>query len=269
MISLVQLQATGIQHSNLGVVGSVEDVIAGRVRDDLRTRKLLAKDYRFGFEIGSAHGLQSLGESVLVNGHCYTTSTDPQDHYLQTISGNSFYTSGIFLVPHTAQASYHLRPMRDAVGVAYQDFCHSIHEETQGPCLVAALVRFKHLEATYIQKAPIHGENIFEHKETYYGDLKLQFDDCCCFLVSTMANFYVDPKAVLEQLKVVLYQNPFDVKNELNIHTHGIVLNRELRDVSLLLPRDVTHTLHFYNENTVVSEVLWGEVFVIHQIEAL
>lgn len=269
MDNLVQLLSTGVACTDLGVIGSVEDVIAGVVRPDLQTRKINASDYRFGFELASPHGLHSMGESVLVNGNCYTTSTDKNDHYLKTISGETFYTSGIFLVPHAAKSSYHFVHTHHKSGINYQNFCEEIHQTTGSACLMTAVLHFKHLEATCIQKAPVTGQNIFEHKDLYYDNVKLQFDNCTCFLVAAIANFYTDPKKITEELKVVLYQNPFDVKNELNIHTHAVILNRAVRDVSTLIPKDVTHTIHVFNANTIVDEVLWGEVFVVDKVKAL
>lgn len=264
---IINLSPTKIKNTQLGVVGSVEDVIAGQVRPDLKTRVLHAKEYQFGFELASPHALESMGESVIVNGNCYTTSTDKNDHYLKTISGESFYTSGIFLVPKSAESSYHFQPEKYSEGIAYQNFCEQIHAKAGGPCLAVALVHFKSLEATHIQKAPIYGENIFDHKESYYGDLKLSFDDCYFFLVVAMANYANDPQSITDQLKVVLYHNPFDTSSSLNIHTHGLVLNRKLINPSDLTPIDVTHTVHLYTEKSVIDEIIWGEVFIISGIE--
>ncbi|MDP1573732.1 MAG: hypothetical protein Q8L78_02185 [Coxiellaceae bacterium] len=265
----IHFYQTKVKNTQLGVVGSVEDVIAGVVRPDLKTRLLHAKDYQFGFELASPHRLESMGESVIANGMCYTTSTDKNDHYLQTISGETFYTSGIFLVPKTAESSYHFQPEKHEEGIAYYDFCEQIHAKAGGPCLAVALVHFKALEATHIQKAPIHNESIFDHKADYYGDLKLSLNDRYFFLVVAMANYGSDSASITEQLKVVLYHNPFDTSSALNIHTHGLVLNRRLVNPSELTPSDVTHTVHLYTEKSIIDEIIWGEVFVIGGIEQM
>lgn len=266
-MSIINLISTGVEHSDLGAIGSVKDVIAGVVRSDLKTRTWDAATYRYGFELASPHKIQSMGESVLVNGLCYSTSTDKRDQYLKVIFGKTFYTSGMFVVPKTAQASYCFKPMQSRSGMPYQDFCHGLHQTINRPCLFVALLHFKQIEATHIQYPPIYGENIFEHQDQYYSDLKLYFNQKYCLVVCAFANFSTDPRNTLKELEVVLYQNPLDVKNELNVHTHGIILNRTIRDVSTLFPEDVTHVVHLYNASSVVDEVVWGEVFVVNHVE--
>ena len=263
---LINLIPTGIKNSDLTVMGSVEDVIAGKIRPDLKTTLFEANEYQFGFELASPHSIESMGESVLVNGYCYTTSTDKADHYLKTIAGKLFYTSGIFLVPKTAKPSYRLAPAKVSDPMTYFDFCKKIHAATGGPCLITALVRFKYLESTCIQKAPIYGQNIFEQAKEYYHDLKMQFNDCYFFLVAAIADFKNDSKKITDQMKVVLYHNPFDESNALNIHTHGLILNRRVSDVRTLVPKDVAHTVHLYTENTALDEIIWGEVFVVGSV---
>ena len=85
---MLSVGKTSVTCTDLAVIGSVEDVIAGVINEKIENRHFSALDYRFGFEVASPHSQESIGETVLVNQNCYTTSTDKHDHYLQTIYGN-------------------------------------------------------------------------------------------------------------------------------------------------------------------------------------
>lgn len=256
--------------NTLGVIGSVNDVIEGIVDPMLAKRRYLAEDYRFGFEIGSPHSLQSMGEAVLANGTLFATSTDKNNNYLKTISGASFHTTGLMLVPHEAKPNYELKPVKRSAGLNYYSFWNDIYQKIQKPALFAALLRFKHLTATYIQAPPIHQENIFTHKEKYYGaQNQITLQDRYALVVGVFAQLKQDNPALLDKLKVVIYQNPFDIKDELTIHTHAIVLHDFIPDYREIKPEHVAQTIHLINANTVIDEIVWGEVFSIGDIRDL
>ena len=162
------------------------------------------------------------------------------------------------------EENYTVTPSKNTTD--YQSLCQEIFRQVNAPCMIAALLKFKHLACTYIQKAPIHHQNIFDHKDIYYGDFKLNFNDRYCFVVAMMADFSAISKTLSDQLGLILYNNPFDKKSALNIHTHGIILNKAVTDYAEIMPNLVTDTVHLYTENTVVSEVVFGKVFVVKEI---
>ena len=265
----VQLIKNSDNLINLVTIGSVKDVIAGVIQPALRTHAFDASHYRFGFELASPHSVTSLGEAVLVKDYCYATSTDPEDHYQHVIYGKTFYTSGMLLVPLKTQANYLLHPSLDATGICYEAFCEAIHQKIQRPCLYVALLKFKQLTTTHIKKTPIYGEPIFTHQNDYYGGTEKIFEDCMGFVIGVFANFTTDPSAITQQLGDVLYHNPFDKQSLLQSHTHGLVLHHPLPHMTALEPTDVQQVVHVYNKNTVITEILWGEIFVINQVNAL
>ncbi len=267
---MLSLKKTTTDWSNLGVIGSVEQVIAGTIDPSLKNRLFNASDYRYGFEIGSPHSFASLGETVLVNQTCYTTSTDKHDHYQQTIHGKQFCTSGIFIVPHAARPSYIMTPEPSDQDLAYQLFCEKIYSTTQQPALFVCLARFKTIYFTSIQSPPIAHKNIFTHKSIYYGaNSTSHLTDTHAFIIGIVSNLTKDDPKLLNELKVVLYQNPLDIRNELTMHTHGLVLNQLIHRPEEIEPTNVKKTIHVYNQNTILSGVLWGEIYVINQVNNL
>lgn len=262
----VKLIPTHAGFANVIVIGSVKDVIAGIVKKELRQQKFDATKYLFGFELASPRSVESFGESVLVNNYCYATSTDPNYYYQKTIYGKTFYTTGMLLVPKQTSANYLIQKANYSKGISYDDFCQAIYREVQRPCVYVALLRFKQLNTAYIKKPPIYGENIFAHQEAYYGGSQETFSDCTCFVIGVLANFATDPSLITDKLADVLYHNPFDKQAVLQSHTHGLVLNQKAADLAALEPSKVTHTVHIYNKNTIISEIIWGEIFVVNEI---
>src|SRR3990167_820077 len=188
----LKLNATGSSPSRIVAIGSVNDVINGVVDEHLKNHQFQATDYRFGFELASPHSIESMGEAVVTNGLCFSTSTDEKYEHFKTIFGKSFYSSGICLVSKSEKPTHTLMPLHYHTALPYHEFCEQIHQTVGGPCLFASLVKFKKLSATYVQKAPIYHENIFEHKAEYYGDFKITEKECYFFLVSVMADFSKD-----------------------------------------------------------------------------
>lgn len=263
----LKLNATGSAPAHIMAIGSIKDVINGIVPQDLKNRQFQASDYRFGFELASPHSLESMGEAVVANGLCYTTSTDEKYEHFKTISGKTFYSSGLCSIPKAEKPTHMLMPLHYHAALPYQEFCKQIHQIVGGPCLFASLVRFKKLSATFVQKAPIYHENIFEKKELYYGDFKIEKKDCYFFLVCLVADFSRDNKALINQLSTVLYRNPLDQERALVAHTHGLILNDRVADLALLTPEKVVQAVHLHADNSLLSEVLWGEVFAIDGVD--
>ncbi|WP_108651510.1 hypothetical protein [Dongshaea marina] len=250
------------------VIGSVEDVIAGIIQPRLINQTFKASDYQFGFEVATPCGIDSMGESVLVNGWCYTASTDKHSQeYLSTISGQEFQSSGCFLLPQGET------PCSKFIGydlaLPYADYIEKLYREFNQPLLFAATVQFKELCAAYIAKAPVYNENIFENRDIYYSEPKMTFHNVSCFIIGAVTD-YNNPSLseVNNQLKVVLYHNPFDETNSLSSHTHGVTLDRYQERYEDIHPDNVDKTLHIFNEGSII-EAIQGDIFRIGSVTSL
>ena len=55
---------TGAKASRLGYIGSVIDVIAGKIPKNLDGKMFAADNYRFGFEVASPQNKYSIGDTT-------------------------------------------------------------------------------------------------------------------------------------------------------------------------------------------------------------
>lgn len=245
------------------VYGSVQDVIAGRCAEDLTW--LDAGDYRYGFEVASPQGRESIGETVVVNGFCYSASTEA-DHLGQTLSGQRFVSNGIFLVPKDAQPSHRFSGDQS---ITMDDLVKKILEQAQAPCVYVAKVVFETLSATYVTKAPIHNENIFENKSTYYAKAPQQYHKVSAWIMGVVTD-YNNPQLenANKPLEVVLYRNPFDSNGALSNHTHGVILSQDVC-VTDIQPAFVDQVVHIFNQDTIIASIREGEIYTIADVRGI
>ena len=244
-------------------IGTVRDVIAGVVPETLRKRYFHAHAYQYGFELASPEGIAGLGEAVLVNGMCYATSTDASSlRYLKTVSGDAFMTSGIFLIPNGVQPSHRIEQTFDSA-YGLNDVYDALFTEIGQPLAFALRFDFDLFYGTYIGKAPIFGENIFEKASSYYSQAPETLRHVSAFLVGAIADFR-DTKntALLQALDVVLYHNPFDSTENLTTHAHGVTLTQNITEVSEITPMLVDRVWHVLSGESRVTSVR-GEVFAL------
>lgn len=263
MSDSVKLTATHHPANDLAVYGSVQDVIAGICRDPLK--KLNAKDYRYGFEVASPLNKESIGEAVLVNGYCFSASPLEGDEG-KTLSGENFVSHGVFLVPHTAKPTHTFSVDRP---INMDDFVAQALQQSQAPCLYVANVVFQTLSATYIARAPIYHENIFEHKDIYYSHAPRLYHNVNAWIVGVVTDYH-NPQfeQANQSLEVVLYRNPFDRSGALSNHTHGIVLCDSL-ETDAIHPDKVEQVLHIFNKDTVIASISSGELYAIQSVQTL
>jgi len=102
----LSIYKTGHGLCELGHIGNVSDVIHANIPKEVTAKRYNAKDFKMAFEIATPKTVASLGDTVIVNGYCYTTSTDVTSlDYGRTISGHEFITGGVFLIPLNALPS--------------------------------------------------------------------------------------------------------------------------------------------------------------------
>lgn len=256
----------GSIQTKVGHIGSVKDVIAGHVAPSLAKKYYQAADYQYGFELASPKGLNSLGEAVLVNGHCFTRSTDKHSkHYLQTISGPTFLTSGLFVIPKGGQETYHLYKVF-AIPLSLAVLYDKLYAIIEQPFVMAGFVEFTQLHCTAIAKPPIYDEPIFNYRQQYYPHLPQILRHQPTFIVGAVADFvHSKEKFLLQQMEVVLYHNPFETMQGLTTHTHGLTLKHRLEKTNEITPEQVKEVWHVLADTSLVSSVR-AEIYVIGEV---
>jgi len=278
-------------HNTLGYLGSVTDVIAGKINPSLKNKIFHAEDYAYGFEIGTPKDWESLGDTILVNNHLYTQSTDQQSSdFGKVISGEEFKSSGLFLIPHRAEPNAEFSYSSDSrtdlnsdLFLDFSQFQQELYQKIQEPFAFIAQVLFKNLHANAISKPPIHAQNIFENTADYFKispwDLKNQH----AFIMGVVTNFEDQKlKNINQALSAALYHNPFEHHQEhkqetqsqskniipLSSHTHGLCLKQCVSHPQDIVPSLAERVVHIFSENSSIQKIQ-GQVFIISQMQDL
>ncbi|NGX59575.1 MAG: hypothetical protein KR126chlam3_00727 [Chlamydiae bacterium] len=244
-------------------IGTVQDVIEGKIPQEQMSKKIDAAAVAYGFELATPKEPSSLGEAIMVGGRCYTTSTDENSsEYGKVIYGREFIPGGVFIIPHGAKSSHKASLSQPAI--SFERFYQDVHKEVKKPFAFVGLFHFETFHGTAISKPPIHGENIFSHKESYYKFPESRLEDVFCFVMGVAAQ-----KDDLEKthLETVLYDNPFDTKSTLVSHSHALLLNQSVPNIEDITPQHVEHCLHVFNEGTTIRK-LEADLFTIQTTEA-
>ncbi len=268
--------------NQLSYIGSVEDVIAAKINPQLKNKKFHAKDFAYGFEIGSPKDWESLGETVLVNNLCFTQSTDSKsNHFGQAIYGEEFLTSGIFLIPHSAKANFSIsfESLNPNTLLAFKDFYQNLYQKIQRPFAFISTVQFKNLSCNAIARPPIDGKPIFKNTSEYYFILPWDLSDQAAFMVGVVADFQdQSSNKINQQLSPVLYHNPFEESHSdnhnhsdnLTMHTHAITLkkfpNLDSQKNPIFKPDQVEKTVHVFSDQTLIQKIE-GLVFMISDMK--
>ncbi len=248
------VHATGQGPTIFQHIGTVENVIAAHLPPEVTSKRVSAADFYMGFELATPKELSSLGEAVLINGLCYTTSTDSHaKDYNKTINGSEFIPGGIFLIPKGAKPSHRVEINEK---MPLLDFYNSLYRQVGQPLAFAGIFYFTKFHGTAIGKPPINGHNIFTHKQEYYPNPETRVENVYAFVIGALTDFKGHP-TVNEELKTVLYKNPMDAGSELTQHAHTLLLKKRVTHITEILPNLVDQTLHLFAEGT---ELVSGSV---------
>lgn len=251
----------------VGHIGYVDDVLTGRVNPSLAKLKFRADDFKYGFEVGSPQNIKSLGEALLVNGKCYATATDPDEdkEYLQTISGDEFYTTGFFVIPKDTKPTLRLQESFTKQN-SMQEFYTSIYTKLQQPFAFAGFFEFAELCCTAIAKAPIYNEEIFANLDGYFPTPPVIKNNVRAFLVGVVADYTATKNdKLLNKLTTALYNNPLDKKDKLTTHAHAITFSQEIHSVSAITTNAVNSTVHVFEDQTLINNFN-VEIFAINDV---
>jgi len=268
MVNNIILTSTNHGPCQLGHIGTVVDVIAGRLPTELAQRKFKANDYAYGFELATPQDAASLGEAIMVNGMCYSTSTDKDSNtYAKLLTGPEFITSGMFLIPHTAKPSHHAKFIATAGSLNLLDFYSYIYQKIQRPLVFVAVIQFSNLHATAIGKAPIHGVNIFDNSKEYYCNPEINQTQVNAFVMGAMTDYKTKQYAeVNKALEAVLYRNPFDENTGLTHHAHILTLKQPVDDIAAITPALADRALHLFVEGSTV-QTLSAAIYTVNSLK--
>lgn len=259
----ISIQKTGYGPAMLGHIGTVADVIAARLPEEMTSTRFSAADFGMGFELATPRELSSIGESVLVGGVCYANSTDRNSpEYNKTISGRDFVSGGMFLIPKDAKPSHRVEVDGKT---SLNDFYKTLYKEVERPLAFAGIFCFSKFHGTAIGKAPIDGHNIFTHRKEYYPNPDIEVDHVYAFVIGAMTDFVGYPE-INKQLTTVLYKNPMDARSELIHHAHALLLKKKVEKPSDIVPMLVDRTLHLFLDKTSLLSGT-AEIFTVAGVE--
>ena len=255
MTANLMVTATGAEASCLQCIGSVADVIAGHVPKELQDKSFKAADYSYGFELASPVGLSSMGEAVIVNKQCYATATDSAaSDYKQVIAGPTFVTSGCLLIPHQAKPSHQVVLTESSSPQELGQLYNDIYQQIQQPFAMVGFLEFAACHYTFVTKAPIRGENIFENQASYYNEPAKTKPDARVFIVGALTDFNAVKFAALnKKLTAVLYNNPNEASTALNAHAHALIIDKSVTTESAITPQTVEQVVHLYADKSIVK----------------
>lgn len=242
-------------------IGSIIDVIAGKMPSSLDGKVFNAPDYRYGFLLASPHDKYSLGETVIVNNNCYTTSTDKnKPGYNKTIYGPKFVTSGVFLIPHEAKPTYRVTLDARSKPMPILDLYNAIYESVDCPMTFVGLIEFADFHAIAIGKSPIDGVNIFSNHQEYYSNPPVVAKNVYACIIGVLTDYrQTKYDSLNQQLKVVVYSaiHPGDsdgVGAQLTNHAHVLTLKHAVADISAITPEIADQVLHMFIDGTTVAQ---------------
>lgn len=261
------IEATGHGPAKLGHIGSVADVLRGNVPHPLSTRKFQAAEFSFGFEMASPRDLHSLGESVLVNGVCYTTSSDKSSSdYSHTIYGREFLTGGMFIIPRETKPSHLLTFKADGYSCTFSHLYSILFDAVKQPFALAGFMDCVSLHGTAVGKPPIDGQAIFDHKAEYFPNPDLQLTNVTAFVIGVVTDYREKGLSrINKQLEVVLYKNPFETNSVLSTHAHALTLKQPVKCLDDITPHQVDKTLHLFAAGTVLR-FLHADLYTISHL---
>lgn len=266
-ISIVTTQA-GPSRSEC--IGSVQDVIAGRIAPHLEKKRFDAHAYRYGFLLGSPKNRTSLGETILVNNQCYTTSTDATSpEYNTTIYGPTFMTSGLFVLPLQARPSHTVTLDTDQEPMDITAFFNEMYRLINRPLACVGLVEFAQLHGTAVGKPPIDGRNFFDFYQEYHPFPPTLSANTHACIMGALTNFgQTDYATINKELESVLYKtsSPGDPNGEdICSHVHALTLKSRVSATADITPQSADRVVHVLEDKTIIASAHL-DVYVLDHI---
>jgi len=229
-------------------IGTVQEVIEAKLSAATTEKRIKASEFLYAFELATPKGINSLGEAIVVNGTCYTTSTDlDSPDYFRLIYGPDFIPGGLFILPSETKPSHQVTLDES---LSMDAFYETLYQKIQQPFAFVGLFHFSSFHAMAISKPPIDGKNIFDNKQRYYDQPEIQRSGVDAYIMGVVAK---SKELKPYNLDSVLYRNPFDTKSSLVYHAHALLLNKSMKEIESITPEDVEQCLHLLSDGTTMS----------------
>jgi hypothetical protein len=227
--------------------GSIEDVIRGVPPASLRPIAL--STFRAGFEAGSPEDVESMGEFISFNGVGYFKSTNRGNGYYQMRCGTKVITNGALFIGTESDPTFCIDV---TTPVTFEEFYRIVYELAGAPfCFTGAAV-LRRYHATAVARAPIYGQNIFDHEDIYYSEPAVDDQEVPAAVMGCVARLDLiqDPMFSVG-LRTVLYSNPMERDAGLDSHTHVLRLSEPVRHTEEIVPANATDVHHLFRDSMI------------------
>ncbi|NDD58899.1 MAG: hypothetical protein EBZ47_06585 [Chlamydiae bacterium] len=236
----------------LGAIGNIQNILCGNFPDHLCLNYFQSKEYACGFGYGSPKDLDSIGESILVNGTCYTQSTDPDSElYNKLIHGQEFLTSNYFLVSQGSAPTFSAKG--SDVQLEIEALFKMLVNAIKTPIAISGLVTFETLRGSCMGKAPIHKKLIFENKSEYFPFSEIHKNKTCAFIMGVVS----DPsesswEIINKKLQTVTCKSPLEDTPSLLQHIHVLILDGPCKSEESISSSITAQCIHLALKGSVI-----------------
>jgi len=263
----------GSEKGSLGVIGDVNDVLQGVVKDNVKDKEWTKENSGIaGIGAATLGKWGAVGEAVFINGMAIIRSADNGSaDYYKTLTGPKFKTQFSVFVTNGAKKDGEFT-VNNKEGVTMTDFYNKLYESIdKKPFCFVGVAKFGPLKAIALTKAPVYGDKLFgEMKKQYYGN-PVEVLPCENALVVGCAAHYGDLKdnqELLKKMGKLLYVNPLDTgKKDLEVHSHAVTLKTCRASAMEVKAEDVKDAFHMVSDAKInIAKVC---VFAVKGVDTL
>ena len=266
-MATLNLHKKSCSKNTLSYIGHVNNVINGIVPANLKNRRFMADSFKYGFEAGTPQGIYNIGECILMNGLIYSSRTDPtrkeRDHLMW---GPEFVTPGMFLVPHSCNASFIGDYCSLYEGVTFDEFYKFLFDKIKIPFTVVGCAELSYCRTISVTHSPIDKECIFDHKDKYYDENDVKENNVNIAFIGVVSDPSDESLSEINaKLSSVLYYNPLCKTRALTSHAHALTLQKPEVDIAKVHPHDASDVVHLTDESSI--RYVKFEIYTIDDIE--
>lgn len=267
-MSLLNLKELGYFPITIEVWGDIHDILQGVIKNERQKTPVDALHYTTGFGAASPIGLNSEGESILLNDLCFSTLTNStEEEYRKTVNNPSFFSGFYTLLPKKSPPSYKTNDTQLAVN--FSDFLEILYKKTKTSVAWSAILHCPQIQMMLLKKAPIYKESIFDHKDEYLDSITITTPSWV-YMTGILTNKSQPSLMKLNQKqKCIYYENPLDDSANITSHTHGLVLKNKVFTSSQITPDICSLAGHILTTNTEISFIKTLQIYVVGDIKKL